>query len=156
MDNATASTAAPDRVVGEARTYDELIKLFRMRCDELGVAMERLDDVSGLPSRYISKLLAPVPVKGVGRVSLGPLCGTLALKLIVAIDQEQYERIKARLKPGASPASRRKHRHPNSRKQLRGNSEWGRIMRARATVLLSPQQRRHIAKQAARARWAKT
>ena len=43
QDDDTAATAAPS-VIGEARTYDELIALFRKRCDEFSAAMERIDE----------------------------------------------------------------------------------------------------------------
>ena len=153
MQDATAavSPTAPDRVLGIARSYDVL----KRRTAEFNVTMERVDDIAGLPARYVSKLFAPLPVKNFGRTSLGPLLGALGVELVVRVDQGQFDRIKARLRPRASPAFRRKHWHPNSREQLRGNSEWGRVMRARATVLLSPKMRQRIAREAARARWAK-
>jgi hypothetical protein len=56
----SAATAAPN-VIGEARSYDELIALFRKRCDEFGTAMERIDDIAGLPAGYVSKVFAHKP-----------------------------------------------------------------------------------------------
>jgi len=41
--------------------------------------MECVDDVAGLPSRCVSKLFAPIPLKSVGRISLGLLLTTLGL-----------------------------------------------------------------------------
>jgi hypothetical protein len=40
--------------------------------------MECVDDVAGLPSRCVSKLFAPIPLKSVGRISLGLLLTTRA------------------------------------------------------------------------------
>jgi hypothetical protein len=113
MDDTIAAPAA-DRIIGEAQTYDELIQLFRMRCDELGVAMERLDEIAGLPSRYVSKLLAPVPVRNIGRVSLGPLLGSIGCKLGLIEDPEALARVSHRLVPSVHAGCgmlARKNRH---------------------------------------------
>jgi hypothetical protein len=79
------------------RDYAELIAALKARMAELGVTMETLDDISGLPTRYVSKIFSPTPLRGLGRVSLGPLIGALGLKLIVAEDAEQLARIRSRL-----------------------------------------------------------
>jgi hypothetical protein len=69
------TTAAPT-AIAIARNYAELVDAFRKRCHELGAAMEQLDEIAGLPARYVSKLLAPVSVKAFGPISLGPLLGS--------------------------------------------------------------------------------
>ena len=150
LDDAAPATQT---IVGIATA--SLLAILKQRRDELGCSMEVIDEVAGLPQRYLSKLFCSIPMKHLGPVSLGPTLGALGLQLVVTVDQAQFDRIKARLTPRASPAFRRKHWHPNSREQLRGNSEWGRVMRARATLLLSPKTRQRIAREAARARWAK-
>jgi hypothetical protein len=155
MDEATAAPTAAPRVIAVVRSYTELIDALKARTAELGVTMEVVDHVAGLPLRYCSKILAPVPVKNVGPVSLGPLLGALGVQLIVAVDEEQFARVKNRLTVRkSSGAFRRPHPHPNSRVELRGNTAWGKIMAARRMLLLSPQERRRSAKRAARVRWA--
>jgi len=150
-------TTAPvsDRVIGIARDYAELAAAIRQRCNDLNVGYETLDYVAGLPLRYCAKLFSPLPVKHIGATSLGPLLGALGLKLVVEIDQEQFERVKNRLTPRkSSRATRQTHRgHPNARAPLVGNTEWAKIMNARRTVLLTPKTRSRLARRAARIRW---
>jgi hypothetical protein len=141
------------------RTYDELLTALRTRTAELGTGMETVDYVAGLPLRYSSKLLAPVPIKGLGRQSLGPLLGALGLQLHVVIDHESFDKIKHRLVPrrdarASMPAPRK--RAPRNGKLSRdwsGNSQWGRIMQARWMLIVTPKLRSHYARQAALARW---
>src|SRR5262245_6014051 len=125
------------RQLAIVRSYDELIIALRAHCTELGSAGETYDDVAGLPLRYTSKLLAPVPIKTLGRISLGPLLGVLGLALVVVEDAEALARIRDRLTPRQNSHAffptrqRRKHR------PFTGDSEWGRLMRARRTVLIA-------------------
>ena len=120
MDDTTspiAATAAP-HVIGEARNYDELLDLLKRRRDQLGVSLEVVETVAGLTQRYVGKLFSPTKIKAIGPISMGPLLGALCLKLLVAIDQEQYERLKSRLTlrkaTGSSEAFRRKHRRTHA------------------------------------------
>ena len=68
--------------------------------------MDNIDEVGGLPARHAGKLLSPNPVKSLGRSSLGPLLGTLGVKLIVAVDEAALEKIRYRLTPSEWPANR--------------------------------------------------
>ena len=52
------------------KTRDELLDLIRARRDELDVTNETLDGLTGLPDRYVSKLLGTTPVKNLGPLSL--------------------------------------------------------------------------------------
>jgi hypothetical protein len=165
----TTTTAAPvaGRIIGIAKSYAELIDALKQRTAELGVTMETVDHVAGLPLRYCSKLLAPVPVRSIGATSLGPLLGALGLRIAVIVDEEQFERIRNRLTPRKAPPLRKssdafspmnsalRRTHPNCRPQLVGNSEWSKVMNARRQILMSVKARRDSARHAARARWAK-
>jgi hypothetical protein len=151
-DTAAAPTAAS--IIGEARTYDELIWLFRKRCDQLGASMERLDDVAGLPQRYISKLLAPAPIKGIGRVSLGPMLGALGLVLVVNEDAQALAKIKHRLVPSAHAGTTMLAQRKDKRFLIfRGNPDLARLIRKRQVLKQSPRKRREIARNAALIRW---
>jgi hypothetical protein len=81
----------------EIRSWNELQVALRQRAETLDVSRELLDDLTGLQSGYCAKLLSPKPVRRIGRVSLGALLGALGLKLILAEDREQMEKIKTRL-----------------------------------------------------------
>ncbi len=87
------------RIIAEVKDYAGLVLALRGRIAELNVAGETIDDVAGLPLRYTMKLLAPIQKKTIGRVSLGPLLGTLGIKLHVVEDPEVFERIRPRLVP---------------------------------------------------------
>jgi hypothetical protein len=63
----------------------------------LGTHMEAVDEVAGLPVRYTSKLMSANNQTSLGRVSLGPLLGALALKLAVVPDQDALARVRHRL-----------------------------------------------------------
>jgi hypothetical protein len=75
--------------------YDGLLAALRQRAIELNASLESIDEVAGLPTRYTTKLLGGV--RGLGRVSLGPLLGALALKLVVMPDDAALARIRHRL-----------------------------------------------------------
>jgi len=79
------------------RDYQQLLDALRFRQNQLNISRETIDEVAGLPQRYTSKLLAPFPIKGVGRISLGPLLGALGLKLLVVEDIEALDRVRSRL-----------------------------------------------------------
>jgi hypothetical protein len=152
---AAAASPAAGRVIGEAKNYDELIQLFRKRCAELGTSMERLDDVAGLPQRYISKLLAPLPVKGIGRVSLGPLLGCLGLSLTVNEDAQALAKVKRRLVQASNAGTSMLAQKNRSKRFLifRGNPDLARLIRKRQVLKQSPRKRREIARNAASVRW---
>jgi hypothetical protein len=140
----------------EVRDYAQLIRAIRSWIAELGTAGETIDDVAGLPLRYTMKLLAPVPVKGIGRTSLGPLLGALGLKLVVAVDHEQLERIRHRL-IGRHHASIALLPVGKARQRafIINSTEVAILYNERRTLKLSPTRRSSIARIAAKARWAK-
>lgn len=84
-------------VYGVANDYDSLIEFVRVRVHELQTTHESIDAVSGLHGGYSGKLLAPIPIKSMGKISLGPMLQTLGLTLIVVRDDEQFAKIKDRL-----------------------------------------------------------
>lgn len=92
---------APLRVLGEASSYDELIVICRDRADELELTRLEIDRLSGLCDGHASKLLCSL--KKLGHVSLGPMIGTLALRLVVVDDPIQREKILARREPRQRP-----------------------------------------------------
>ena len=61
------------REIAVVQSYDELIRALRKRADELKITRETIDAVTGLQGGYSAKLLASVPIRMLGRVSLGPI-----------------------------------------------------------------------------------
>jgi len=84
-------------VYGIASDYDSLIDLVRYRLHEMQTTNLEIDAVSGLHSGYCSKTTAPIPLKSMGKVSMGPLLQTMGLKLIVVRDDEAFAKIEHRL-----------------------------------------------------------
>ena len=87
------------REIGIAHDYEQLHALLRRRADELCVSRITLDEVSGLQDGYCAKLLAPVPIRGLGASTLGPLLGALGLALVVVEEQAALDRVRDRLTP---------------------------------------------------------
>src|SRR5262249_23628941 len=74
--NAYMSAAANGcRVLGEAVEYPDLPRILRPTAQDTAVSRETIDAVAGIQSGYSSKLLAPVPSKCLGQVSMGLLPG---------------------------------------------------------------------------------
>jgi hypothetical protein len=138
-----------DGVLAEIRDYRELITALRQQVIGLNVRWETVGEIAGLPDRYLAKLLAPVPMRGIGRTSLGPLLGTIGCKLVLMRDGD----LPARIREAQRNASY-KMRASGKSKRVRFFSEPGVASWAakRRLLLLSPRRRRVIAKIAARAR----
>lgn len=82
------------RPLAICRAYDELIDALRARAEELRVSRESLDEImKTLPDGYASKLLAPVLVKFLGRISLGPMIQALGLAIVLVEDEAAIARI---------------------------------------------------------------
>jgi hypothetical protein len=95
------------RQIAIVRSYAELHAALQARAVELGATHEAIDNVSGLQAGYASKLLSPVPIRSLGRVSLGPMLETLGLVLLVVEDLAAMQRHAARLGKGRQPAAAR-------------------------------------------------
>jgi hypothetical protein len=150
-------TAPRQRAV--VKNYDDLIAALRARCDELQLTREGLDvAMKTLPDGYASKLLSPIPIRALGKVSLGPMLQCLGLALIVVEDLSAVKRIEKReirqravkSANGSLLTDKRK-----TKRGFRGGSDFGRLLRARGILALGPEKRRRIARMAARARWRK-
>ena len=70
------------------RTADDLRAAMRQRVAELGVSLDTVDFVAGLPTRYTAKVLGFQPTKNFGQMSFEALLGALGLMLIVVEDAE--------------------------------------------------------------------
>jgi hypothetical protein len=154
-------------VLGEVTSaggYDALIGIFRARFDELGITGECSDHLGGLASGHTTKLLTKGHMKRFGPVTLGAILGVLGLKMVVTVDQEQLAQISGRLTPAkfrrwhaaadkAMPTKRRPAKRRPAKTYYFGNPVNARLARAKATLLMSPMQRRRAARHAALVRW---
>jgi hypothetical protein len=85
------------RVLGEFRDYNQMLAGLRARITELQLAGETLDEVSGLPKGYASKLTSARPTRRIGAVSLGPILGVLGIKCLFVEDEDALRRVADRL-----------------------------------------------------------
>ena len=147
---------APAAPLAVVRDYDGLRAALRARADQLQVTRLVLDDATGLPAGYCAKLLAPVPSKNLGCVSLGLLLGALGLKLLVVQDDEALARIKGKLVLREQPMQSAGQHGPVviklSRRRLR---KLARLGAAARMTKMTAAARRRVARIAARARWSK-
>jgi hypothetical protein len=146
------------RQIAIVKSYGELVTALRARSDELQVTRETLDHITGLQNGYAAKLLAPVPIRMLGRISLGPMLAALGMSIVLVEDLSALRKIQLqmtkRLKPrldasGAMPTGKSKKR----RGVFRGNSEWGKLLAARRVALQTDKERSDSARRAARIRW---
>jgi hypothetical protein len=153
-------------VLGEVTTlngYAGLIDIFRARFDELGITGECSDHLGGLASGHTTKLLTKGHMKRFGPVTLGAILGVLGVKMVITVDQEQLAQISGRLTPAkfrrwhaadkAMPTKRRPAKRRPAKTYYFGNPVNARLARAKATLLMSPMQRRRAARHAALVRW---
>lgn len=147
------------RKVCVVRSYDELIAALRGRADDIKLTRTNIDEaMKTLPDGYAAKLLAPVPVKTLGRVSLGPMLQVLGLAIVLVEDQEALERVRKRVRgrvkvtdTGRNILATKKRR----RSRFPKGSDHARLMRARQILNQTPEQRSKIARKAVRVRWRK-
>lgn len=146
------------RVLATVRSYTELHEALRARADALQVTREAIDHVTGWPSGYAGKVLAPVPIKTLNAASMGPLLTVLGLAIVVVEDQaaiDAYVRRLSRWRRDASVVmrsaqNRKKRQHPH-----KGDSLWAKEMNAWRRLKTSPKQRSKSASFAAKMRWSK-
>jgi hypothetical protein len=149
------------RQIATVRDYAQLHAALRARAEELRLSRETIDAISGLQSGYSGKLLAPVPIKGLGPATLGPILGAMGVFIVLVEDVEMLERYAAR-QPKKSERFGR-HTGQDVPANIRGrgwallplvtDSEFQRVMRCRQLATQGPAERKRIARKAARARW---
>jgi hypothetical protein len=137
-----------------ARNYLELIDCIALRLTDLNLQHLLLDAKCGLAAGYTGKLLAPVPTKNYGRLSLDLHLQALGLMLIVAPDPEREPLLAdtrqfQRLDPDAVLARRLETREGREllREALRQAGRKGAAKRRRLAV------ERREAREAAEAKW---
>lgn len=70
--------------------------MLRKRKNALGLSDKVVEEIADMAGGFVSKILAPQPVKTLGRTSLTLLLGALGLKLIVVEDPDQVRRVRRR------------------------------------------------------------
>lgn len=143
-----------DGVIAECRDYESLVRGFRSRIAALNVRCEDIDHIAGLPLRYCAKLIAPIPVRSIGKTSLPLLLRVLGLKLILAVDGEVPPRITAQRRSAGRAMLAEGKRHSRHVLPFR-DPEVARRARAIQLLQQGPRKRKLIARLGGKARWAK-
>jgi hypothetical protein len=78
--------APPGSVLAVCESYEQLLQSLIARRESSGISFVELDDLTGLPDGYTSKVLGPARSKGLGQISLTTLLGALRMKLVVIAD----------------------------------------------------------------------
>lgn len=139
------------------RDYDGLLEALRARALEIGATRKAIDEISGLPDGYSGTLLAPQPIRSLGKTSLGPVLGSLGLALIVIEDEEAWAKVKDRVGNGHKSFMRNGalNRPIVFKLSLRHMRKMGRIGGKARWKGVPLWKRRSLARRAARARWRK-
>jgi hypothetical protein len=84
----------PPQIVAEARSCAELVDAFRARKEELKLSNEAVEHLLQLCAGHVDKILSQT--RGLSQLSIDGLLSTLGLRLFVAIDPEQVQRMAPR------------------------------------------------------------
>jgi hypothetical protein len=150
-------------VIDHRSGYLGLVAALRERAEQRRIALtgESVAAAAGIPTYYLAKLLSPSknPMRRFGIISLGPVLGVLAVKLLVVPDDEAAARFGPLIEQKNQSCVRiltvmggRGKKQQIPLKLLRRISPLGVAARQ---AKLSPAQRSQIATIAVKARWAK-
>ena len=77
------------------KSEEELRAAFRARRDELNVNHASLEVLIGLPDRYLSKVIAAKPIKGISPQTFRDILDGMALGIVaIVIDEDQAQAAK--------------------------------------------------------------
>jgi hypothetical protein len=84
------------RVLAEFSDYPGFLDAQRRRASELRITLSAEENaaISGLPARYLPKLIGVKPVKRIGPRSFGPILGLLGTKLVMVEDADALARLR--------------------------------------------------------------
>ena len=137
------------RIIAEFNDYSGLVAAIRTRIEELDVPIGTLDEIAGLPTRYVSKILGPGHVRRFSMQSLTPLLWTLGIKLLVVEDGSTVS-YSTKLIRRRGPMYNGAVHYQMNRKFLR---KMGRIGGRLSRKNMSKSKAKELARKAAFARW---
>jgi hypothetical protein len=85
-------TRARSTFYAELSDHEGLRDALRQRVEQLNVSRTCLDEITGLPSGYVSKILAPYGRKRIGGLSLGLIVQAAGLKMVLVDDPAARKR----------------------------------------------------------------
>jgi len=105
------------QVIGMGTSHAEMIEALVGWMQEIGTTFSALDDLTGLPDRYVSKIMAPRPIKSLSRTSMGPIFEALGLRWQIVVDPAKAAEMRRRLARDRWPKARRAYQS-KMRRQL--------------------------------------
>jgi hypothetical protein len=141
--------------LGEFDSVESLQKLLRLRIEQMQISRLELDQLSGLPAGYSSKLFAELPIRKLGRLSLPLILGALQVKLIAVVDETAatQARITMRTRKANAVRVQAVHSIVFTRRRLQ---QMGKRGGANSRAYMSRRQASALGKRAAQARWKAT
>lgn len=124
---------------------EEIAEAMHRWCAQHGITRRELDQRAGLADGHSGKLLGRRRTARLGNTSLRWSLAALGLQLALQIDPS------ADVPPDACVDACEQNPHPHWRDAR--DSKWGRRLAAKRAQSLTDDQRRDIARRAARARW---
>jgi hypothetical protein len=144
----------PPRIIAEFNDYPGLIAGIRERVNELNVPLELLDEIAGLPTRYVSKILGPAQVRRFSMQSLAPLLGALGIRCAFLEDPETIARFGSRLRRRMHNSASLAVVHPPNRPKA-FYQKMGRVGGPRSRLNMSKRKASQLGRKAAYARWSR-
>jgi hypothetical protein len=155
--------------VGTFTDYQSFVALLRARKEVLGLSDLALDELAGLTSGHVGKLLGPSQVRGIGPLTFGILLDALGLSGTLYVDPakvaslgkiEQRKASHVRSEHRVGKTAIRRVMRELGRKSMSMLTDGQRALLASkgersCAAKLSPAKRKAIARKAARARWRK-
>lgn len=163
--------------IAEFSDYEGLRKALNVvRESKRDMSFELLDEITGAPKGYFSKVLGPRPVKRIGLHSLAWALGGLGVKCIMVEDPEALARVQSRFRNRDRAHLASVHNGAvrvqinrgflrkigakggkNSRKNLskKQRKKLGKLANMARNAKLSPAKRSELARLATLARWAR-
>ena len=126
------------------RGMPDLLAALRARRDEIGVTHETLDSIANWPSGYAGKLLAPVPIKNLGWMSLGWALDSMGVALVLVENVEQRRLVEKRWIKRQRPIQPTDKRHNRSCKPSRNVENTESVKIAAPQSQPAPVSRAHL------------
>jgi hypothetical protein len=140
-------------MLGEFNSIESLQRLLRLRIEQMQISRLELDQLSGLPSGYCSKLFSELPIKKLGRLSLPLVLAALNVRLIAEVDESAVAERRITVRPKRASAVRVQavHQIVHTRRSLQ---KWGRLGGAASRSRMSAREASRLGRLAAAARWS--
>ena len=86
----------PPEVIFDARCCADLVDAFRARKEALGLSNEAIEHLIPLTAGHCDKAIGLSGTRGLTQLTIDGMLSSLGLKLLVAIDPEQVQRMRPR------------------------------------------------------------